>query len=475
MSAPGRARILVVDDEKLLRWSVRDRLAEEGFTVEEAGSGAEAVPLLRRGDFDLVLLDLHLPDTDGIALLKEARAADPGALCVLMTAFASVDSAVQAMKIGAYDYLGKPVDMDDLVLTVRRALETTRLRREVHALRRTIESEGGDAEILHRSPAMAELLRVVRRVAPTDTTVLIRGESGTGKGLIARAIHRASPRADAPFLTVTCTALQETLLESELLGHEKGAFTDARERKRGLFEVAEGGTLFLDEIGDVSTAFQSKLLQVLEEKTFRRVGGTQDLRADVRILVATHRDLESRVRQGAFRQDLYYRLNVLPVTAPPLRERGGDVALLAQHFLERFAREFGSPVRGIAPATLRVLEAHPWPGNVRELRNVLERMVLLAQGDVLGPEDVPAEIRGTVPSAAAPAAAPAEGGGPFRLPDGGIEFDRVEKDLVEQALRRARGNQTRAARLLGMNREQIRYRVEKFGLRDLLGPRDDPA
>jgi two-component system response regulator AtoC len=469
------ARILVVDDEKLLRWAVRDRLAEEGFKVEEAGSGAEAIPVLRRGELDLALLDLQLPDTDGIALLREARAADPGLLCVLMTAFASVDSAVEAMKLGAYDYLGKPVDMDDLVLTVQRALETTRLRREVRALRRSLETGTGPARLLHRSDAMHEVFSVIERVARTDTTVLIRGESGTGKGLLARVIHDASPRAQAPFLTVTCTALQETLLESELMGHERGAFTDAKERKKGLFELAHGGTLFLDEIGDVPPSFQAKLLTLLEEKTFRRVGGTEDLRADVRILVATHRDLEQRVKEGKFRQDLFYRLNVLPVTVPPLRERAGDVPLLVQHFLDRYAREFGSAVRSISREALDILEAYSWPGNVRELRNAVERMVLLARGEELGRADLPAEILAAgAPAGGAPSTASGDGAaGPSTLPPAGVDLAELERGLVEQALRRARGNQTRAGKLLGLNREQIRYRVEKFDLRHLLEAKDD--
>ena len=469
------ARILVVDDEKLLRWAVRDRLAEEGFKVEEAGSGAEALPILRRGELDLALFDLQLPDTDGIALLREARAADPGLLCVLMTAFASVDSAVEAMKLGAYDYLGKPVDMDDLVLTVERALETTRLRREVRALRRSLETGTGPARLLHRSDAMNEVFGVIERVARTDTTVLIRGESGTGKGLLARVIHEASPRAQAPFLTVTCTALQEALLESELMGHERGAFTDAKERKKGLFELAHGGTLFLDEIGDVPPSFQAKLLTLLEEKTFRRVGGTEDLRADVRILVATHRDLEQRVKEGKFRQDLFYRLNVLPVTVPPLRERAGDVPLLAQHFLDRYAREFGSSVRSISREALDVLEAYSWPGNVRELRNAVERMVLLARGEEIGRADLPAEILGErAPAGGGSSSAPGDGAdGPFTLPPAGVDLGELERSLVEQALRRARGNQTRAGKLLGLNREQIRYRVEKFDLRGLLQAKDE--
>ena len=315
---------------------------------------------------------------------------------------------------------------------------------------------------------MQEVFRVVERVAPTEATVLIQGESGTGKGMVARALHDASPRAAAPFLTVTCTALQETLLESELMGHERGAFTDAKVRKKGLFELADGGTLFLDEIGDVPPSFQAKLLQLLEEKSFRRVGGTEDLRADVRILVATHRDLEEAVRAGRFRQDLYYRLKIIPLRIPPLRDRAGDVPLLAEAFLERFAAEFGSAAREFSREVMAILEGYAWPGNVRELRNLTERMVLLARGAVLGLDDLPAEIR----CGGAPAAEGTEEGGgaagTFTLPPAGVNFEEVERDLVVQALRRTRGNQTRAARLLGMNREQIRYRVEKFALRDLL-------
>ncbi|MHC4923294.1 MAG: sigma-54-dependent transcriptional regulator [Planctomycetota bacterium] len=457
------ARILIVEDEKLLRWSIRDRLQEEGHVVIEAADGAAALPLLRRGDLDLALLDLQLPDTTGLKLLEEARAADPSLPCMLITAFASVDSAVSAMKLGAYDYLGKPVDFDQLALTVQRGLEMTRLRREVRALRRGLESGRGPARILSRSKVMEEVFRVVERVAPTDATVLIRGESGTGKGLVARAIHAASPRSGSPFLTVTCTALQETLLESELMGHERGAFTDAKDRKKGLFELADGGTLFLDEIGDVSPSFQAKLLQLLEDKTFRRVGGTEDLRADVRILVATHRDLEDAVKEGHFREDLYYRLKIIPLEMPPLREREGDVSVLAQHFIDQFAAEFGSPARSMSKDALAVLEGYGWPGNVRELRNVIERMVLLSGAANLDVTDVPREILGD--GAATPAEEPE---GAFQLPAGGLQMEDLERGLVEQALRRTRGNQTRAARLLGMNREQIRYRVEKFGLRELI-------
>jgi DNA-binding NtrC family response regulator len=468
----ARARILIVEDEKLLRWSIRDRLQQEDYRVEEAASGAEALPVLQGGNLDLAIFDFQLPDTDGIRLLEEARASDPALPVVLMTAFASVDSAVRAMKLGATDYLPKPVDLDHLAITVQRGLETTRLRRELRALRRSMDGAGGPPKVLAKSPAMEEIFRVVERVAPTDATVLILGESGTGKGLVARAIHEASPRAAMPFLTVTCTALQETLLESELMGHERGAFTDAKERKKGLFELADGGTLFLDEIGDVPPSFQAKLLQLLEDKTFRRVGGTQDLRADVRILVATHRDLEEAVRQGRFRQDLYYRLKIIPLPMPPLRERQGDVPILVQHFLERYAAEFGSPARRLSPAAVEVLEAYRWPGNVRELRNALERMVLLARGEELGVDDIPREILGSREPATG--AAPGEAAaGPFALPPGGVDFEQLERSLVEQALRRTRGNQTRAAKLLGMNREQIRYRVEKFGLRELLEAKED--
>ncbi len=468
----AKARILIVEDEKLLRWSIRDRLLQEDFRVEEAASGAEALPVLQRGNLDLALFDFQLPDTDGLKLLEEARVSDPALPVILMTAFATVDSAVKAMKLGAYDYLPKPVDFDHLALTVQRGLETTRLRRELRALRRSLESGAGPQKILAKSRAMEEVFRIIERVAPTDATVLVLGESGTGKGLVARAIHESSPRAAMPFLTVTCTALQETLLESELMGHERGAFTDAKERKKGLFELADGGTLFLDEIGDVPPSFQAKLLQLLEDKTFRRVGGTQDLKADVRFLVATHRELEVSVKNGRFRQDLYYRLRIIPLFMPPLRERAGDVSILAQHFLDLYAAEFGSPVRRLAPAALDVLEAYRWPGNVRELRNAMERMVLLARGEELAVQDIPQEILGSRGAAAAPAAG-GDGQATFALPPGGVDFEQLERSLVEQALKRTRGNQTRAARLLGMNREQIRYRVEKFDLRGLLEAKDE--
>jgi DNA-binding NtrC family response regulator len=468
----AKARILIVEDEKLLRWSIRDRLSQDDLRVEEAANGAEAHPALQRGDLDLAIFDYQLPDTDGLRLLEEAHASDPLLPVVMMTAFASVDSAVKAMKLGAYDYLPKPVDLDHLALTVQRGLETTRLRREVRALRRSMESGSGPAKILARSPVMQDVFRVVERAAPTDATVLILGESGTGKGLVARAIHDASPRAAMPFLTVTCTALQETLLESELMGHERGAFTDAKERKKGLFELADGGTLFLDEIGDVPPSFQAKLLQLLEDKSFRRVGGTQDLKADVRVLVATHRDLEEAVREGRFRQDLYYRLRIIPLVIPSLRDRRGDVPILAQHFLDRYAAEFGSPARRLSPAAVEVMEAYRWPGNVRELRNTLERMVLLAAGPDLGVNDIPKEILGSrAPGEATPAAT--DPSVPFVLPPGGVDFDGLEKSLVEQALKRTRGNQTRAARLLAMSREQIRYRVEKFGLGGLLEAKEE--
>jgi len=308
---------------------------------------------------------------------------------------------------------------------------------------------------------MKDVFHIIERVAATDaTTVLLRGASGTGKGLVAKAIHQSSKRRELPFMTVTCTALQETLLESELMGHEKGAFTDAKAQKKGLFELADGGTIFLDEIGDIPPSFQAKLLHVLEEKTFKRVGGVRDIHVDVRIIAATNKDLEKAVKEENFRQDLYYRLKIIPIHLPWLREREGDITLLAQLFIEHFNREFRKNVQGFTPRAMRVLEQYAWPGNVRELRNIVERAILLGSGDTLDLEDLPSEIRdrsgvGGVESAE----------GVLSLPQGGVVLEELERDLVRQALQRSNGNQTRAAKLLGLNRDQIRYRIEKFGLR----------
>ncbi|MEW6358354.1 MAG: sigma-54 dependent transcriptional regulator [Planctomycetota bacterium] len=461
--------ILVIEDEKLLRWSVVQRLTQEGYRVSEAPTGAAATDILDSGDFDLVLMDYRLPDTDGSQILRDIFSKDSNLLVIVMTAYSTVQSAVEAIKAGAYDYLTKPFDLDELVFIISKALETTGLRREVAELRAKLGEQYGVRDIIGKSPRMLDVFATIEKVAKSEaTTVLLQGESGTGKGLAARAIHSQSRRADKPFLTVTCTALPENLLETELFGHEKGAFTDAKSERRGQFELADGGTIFLDEIGDLSQPLQAKLLRFIEEKTLRRVGGSMDIRVDVRIIAATNQMLEKAVEEGRFRPDLYYRLKIVPITLPPLRHRIEDVPLLVQAFIDDFNREFNKRVKGLSEEAMDQMMHYHWPGNVRELRNMIERAVLLTSketldADILFP-DRPRE-RG------------AENGdrrGGVELPSEGIELDKVEADLVRQALDRTDGNQSAAARLLGITRDQIRSRIKKFGL-DSPGPKGRKA
>jgi DNA-binding NtrC family response regulator len=452
--------ILVVDDEDLIRSSLRQRLEAGGNRVLEAGTGAQALAAVEDG-VDLVLLDFRLPDADGLGLLKRIRAADPDTLVILMTAYASVESAVEAMREGAYDYVQKPFDLEEVALLVERALETTRLRREVRALRARQSEPYSFDRIVGEAPAMRELKALLGKIAASPaSTVLLTGESGTGKDLAARCVHYGSDRAAGPFMHITCSAVPEALLESELFGHERGAFTDARQQKKGLLELADRGTVYLDEVGEMAPALQAKLLRFLEEKAFKRVGGVTDIRVDVRVIAATNLDLEKAVAEGRFRPDLYYRLRVLPVHLPPLRERREDVPLLVKFMVDGFNREFRKGVRGVSSQGMERLAAHGWPGNVRELKNAVERAMLLSEREVLGPEDF--AWLGPGPEIT----------GSFRLPPQGIDFAALERDLVTQALERSGGNQTQAAALLGMSRDQIRYRIEKFDLER--APRTDP-
>ncbi len=450
-------RVLVVDDEQLVRWSLTERLKAEHHDVLEAATAAEALERAEAG-VDLVLLDYKLPDDNGLSVLKRLRALDPDIVVIMLTAHKSVDTVVEAMKAGAFDYATKPFDLDDVAIRVARALDATRLRRELRTLRDSIARPHSIESVIGESEPMTIVKALVRKVASSPgSTVLITGESGTGKDLLAKVIHYSSSRAARPFLNITCSALPETLLESELFGHERGAFTDARQQKRGLLEQADEGTVFLDEIGEMVPALQAKLLRVLEEKMFRRVGGSGDIEVDVRVIAATNRNLEDVVKEGKFREDLYYRLNVLRIELPPLRQRAEDIPLLAQYFVEGFSREFKRPVQSLSDATLAVLSGYSWPGNVRELRNLIERAVLLSEGDVLQPGDFD--------SLAAPHVSGAAADGHFQLPAGGVVLDDVERSLVVQALERSDGNRTRAAALLGLHRDQIRYRIEKFGLK----------
>jgi two-component system, NtrC family, response regulator AtoC len=444
--------VLVVDDESLIRWSIKNRLTEAGFQVKEAETAAEALSTAREG-VDLVLLDYRLPDADGLSVLKRIKETDPDTVVLMLTGHGSVGIAVEAMKQGAFHYVAKPFDLDELTMLVEKGLETTRLRREVKTLRASRSEPYSLDRIIGDSPAMQQLKALLKKVASSPaSTVLLTGESGTGKDLAAKVIHFNSARSSAAFMNITCSALPETLLESELFGHERGAFTDARQQKKGLFELADGGTLFLDEIGEMVPALQSKLLRFLEEKTFKRVGGSTDIRVDLRVIAATNRNLDEEVRKGKFREDLYYRLKVLPLFLPPLRDRSGDIPPLVRYYVDAFNREFKKNVRGVTADAMRYLESHAWPGNIRELRNAIERAMLLSESNELTAADFSVT----------------PGGGPvsqeFKLPPGGIRLDELERSLVEQALARAAGNQTRAATLLGLNRDQVRYRIEKFGL-----------
>lgn len=446
--------MLVVDDERMIRWSLRAGLEEAGAIVEEAASLAEARRRLEEAWPDLVLLDMRLPDGSGSELLSEALAQDPELPILMITAYGSLEGAVQAMRDGAQDYIAKPFELDELVHKCGAILERHRLRRLTQFQQRRDTPAG----IIAESAALQEVVRLLQRIGSSGaSTVLLTGESGTGKGLAARVLHQAGGNPGAPFIPVTCTAIPETLLESELFGHERGAFTDARESKPGLAELAHGGTLFLDEVGDLPPATQAKMLTLLEDRSFRRVGGTRQHRLEARVVAATNRDLEVEVAAGRFRADLFYRLRVVPVRIPPLRERVADVSPLAKSFLASFSREFSSPAREFSEAAMRALQAFAWPGNVRELRNAVERAVLLATAREIEPSDLPSEVVGQVQAEAVNPGLP-------RLPSKGCSLEELEQAWVSEALRRSDGNRSQAARLLGLNRDQIRYRIDKFGL-----------
>jgi len=454
------AHILVVDDEKNYRMVLAHLLEEEGYRVSTADNPFAALELLARESVALILSDLKMPRMDGVAFLRQVREDYGEVPFIILTAYATVETALAAMKAGAFDYLLKPCKNEEILLTVEKAMAYARLQTENAALRRQLEA-GQDREIIGASPSVRRLLDEIAHVAPARASALIVGETGTGKELVARALHRASPRAKGPLVSINCAAFAENLLESELFGHERGSFTGANERKRGLFEIADGGTLFLDEIGEFPLRLQPKLLRVLQERRFRRLGGTAEIESDVRVVAATHRDLGTMLADGAFREDLYYRLNVVTLQVPPLRERPEDVPLLALHFLRRYARELDRPGITFHPETVAALQGYSWPGNVRELQNAIERGVLFCTGDTLHLHDLPSPLNEdrSAPSIPSFPALPESLDRP--LP---AMMDEVEKEFIRRALVQARGVQAQAAELLGVSRSNLQYKLKKHGL-----------
>ena len=455
-------KILVVDDEQSLRDVLSIMLKRAGYAVTSAMDGEEAIELLNKEIFDLVITDLRMPKIDGMEVLKAVKSASPETVVLIITAFASADSAVEAMKQGAYDYLTKPFQVDEVQLIIRNALEKRRLTTENMLLKREMASQSSFAQLVGQSEAMQKVFDVVRKVADSKSNVLICGESGTGKELVARAIHYNSARSVMPFVAVNCSAVPETLLESELFGHMKGSFTGAIANKAGLFEVADGGTIFLDEIGDTTPTIQVKLLRVIQEREFRRVGGNHDVKVDVRVVAATNKDLEKAVADGSFREDLYYRLDVIPIRLPPLRMRTGDIPLLATHFLERFAKESGKPKPVISQEAMHVLLSHEWRGNVRELENLIERVVAFATAELV----TDAEVHGWLHRPATQSRHPTM---PMDLTDEGLDLEGlingIEKDLLLKALERSKWVKKKAARMLRLNTRSFRYRLEKYAIK----------
>jgi DNA-binding NtrC family response regulator len=445
-------RILVVDDEDNARRAISTILGEEGYEVAEAANGEEALSRLAEFSPAAVLTDVRMPKMDGLTFLKKAREQGSDATFIIMTAFGSVETAVEAMRAGAENYLLKPLDANALLVVLGKALEKRALSREAETLREQVRQRTRFHNIIGESPLLQAVYDMVRRAASTRATVLILGESGTGKELIAQAIHQESQRRDKPFIKVHCAALSENLLESELFGHEKGAFTGAMARREGRFELADGGTLFLDEIGEISPSVQVKLLRVLQQREFERVGGTQTLKVDVRIVAATHRDLTAEVKAGKFREDLYYRLNVVAVTLPPLRERKSDVPALVNHFLEKYSDSYGKDVRGLAPGTLQALLSYDWPGNIRELENAIERAVVLAPGSELTTDDLPPVLRGPRPNGSSPSSL---------IP--GATLAQIEREAILRTLEMVGGSTTRAAEILGISVRKVQYRLKEYG------------
>ena len=457
------ARVLVVDDERSMRELLAIMLRQAGHQVTLADGGEQALEALRGGSFDLVITDLRMRRVDGLAVLRATKELSPHTVVLVVTAFASTETAVEAMKLGAYDYVTKPFKTDEIKLTIANALERKRLQDENVALKRQLRRERGFANFIGKSPRMVEVFETIRKTADSLSTVLVTGESGTGKELVAQAIHQESPRRTGPFVSVNCGAIPETLMESELFGHLKGAFTGAVATTTGLFSAADGGSLFLDEITEVPQSVQVKLLRAIQEREIRRVGDTRDTRVDVRLIAASNRDVAKAVAEGSLREDLFYRLNVIPIHLPPLRERREDIPPLVAHFIQKISAELGKSVRGVTPEALAILEQHRWPGNIRELENVIERALVLGSGEILEAGALPADLQ-----------RPHDGPDvPLEIPPDGLDLettlDRIEHRYIQMALTRTGGVQTRAAELLRVSFRQFRYKLQKHIART--GPR----
>ncbi|SFH84181.1 DNA-binding transcriptional response regulator, NtrC family, contains REC, AAA-type ATPase, and a Fis-type DNA-binding domains [Tindallia magadiensis] len=453
-----KSKLLIVDDEKNMRWAIHRALEKEGYAIFEASNGKEGVEAFEKNQPDVVLLDLKMPVMDGMEALKKIREIDSTISILMLTAHGTMETAIEAMKLGAMDYLSKPFDVEELKVQIRKALHVRELEERISYFREEAAFETGNI-VIGESKPMKDLMSMVERVASTPATILILGESGTGKEIIAHLIHYNSPRKEKPFIKVNCGAIPETLIESELFGHEKGAFTGAVSRKMGKFERARGGTILLDEIGELDLSMQVKLLRVLQDKVIERVGGSEEVPVDVRVIAATNRQLKKMVEEGTFREDLYYRLNVIPLHIPSLRDRKEDIPAFVQHFLQHYCKEMGRGSMSISTAAMNQLVNHPWKGNVRELENFVERLVILSPEDEVKTVDLNTGKIGSLD-------VEAENKQGIQLPENGLSLDEVEKNLILQALERTGDNQTKAAQLLGISRHTLMYRMDKYGIRE---------
>ena len=456
----SRLNILVIDDEKLICWSFKQQLKKEGYSVETAESGEEGLERFKEKYPDVVFLDNKLPGKQGLELIREMKALKEDCYIIFMTAYGTIETAVMAMKMGAFEYVNKPFNFDEIELILENIEKKINLDNELQILRREQQDKLNFNHIIGTSKSMKRIIDLAKKISQSEaTTVLLLGESGTGKDLLARIIHNNSNRKDKSFVTINCASLPETLLESELFGHERGAFTDAKTQKKGLFEVADGGTVYLDEIGEVNVALQVKLLNVLESRVFRRLGGTEDIRVNIRIIAATNQDLNAAIEQKKFRNDLYYRLKVFQLTMPPIRERREDIPLLVEYFIQSFNKQFRKNIKGVTENALNVLMNYSWPGNVRELRNVIERAIILETDEWIDTDNLPSEISGVKPPTKITDVEKW-----LEIPEEGFSIYEIEKSIIEMTLQKSGYNQTRAAEMMGVTRDTLRYKIKKYNI-----------